>query len=175
MPTIEELETALAEARSKSTPEGMNMGSSMSAPKEDKYAAASQAWGVTVYDFTTPSGKLCQLKKLSVPELAKTGLLERLTRLPGIVDEVIDKSSLKPPAPEKETVSPEEARALGEVLEILLPIVVNQPKVWPQPQNPEDMIEGRIYPSGIDFADQVAILEEVTGGLEKLDNFRKGS
>lgn len=137
---------------------------------------AVTGWGSNLYDFEVPSGQLCQMKKLRPDELIGTGILDKLTRLPGLAEEQIQKAEGKPPVKEDETASEKQIMELLPVINQLVCLVVVQPKVWPEPSEDQEdniaRVEGRVYIGDVDLADQVAIMERVTSGVRKMDNFR---
>lgn len=168
MPSVEELEAALAEARAASTQTNIP-----TQPVTDPYAA--QMWGSNEYDFRCPSGQLCRLQKVDVGKLAESGILDRVTRLPGLAAALVEKSSGQPPVapdamPDKETIA-----AVMEVLLILIPQVVVKPEIHEIPAEGEEREEGLIYVDSIDTLDQIAIMEKVMAPLAKMDAFRKQS
>lgn len=146
-------------------------------PQAQTYADTAASWASGgEFDFTTPSGSLCRLKPLPIEDLAANGMLDRLSRLPGITDELIQKSEGQPPTPVADT-----AKLLPQLITVLnevLPLVVVKPTITPIPDANEDGTPGEreascIYPDSIPFADRVAILDKVSGGLVKFDSFRK--
>lgn len=148
---------------------------------EDPYAATAAAWASNEFDFRLPTGALCRMRKMPLKDLATKGILDRVTRLPGLVDGVINKAENLPPAPEDEMPSSETIESMDEILNILVPLVVVQPKVWemPNPFSPHESerekIPGRIYPDSIELSDRIAIMERSLAGVKDLDNFRPGS
>jgi hypothetical protein len=171
MPTVEELEAQLAEARAASVQTNIPT-TTIPQPVVDPYAP--QVWGSNEYDFTCPSGQLCRLQKVDVAKLAESGILDRVTRLPGLAAALVEKSSGLPPAPDampdKDTIA-----AVMEVLLLLLPQVVVKPEIFEIPPDGEERVEGRIYVDSIDTLDQIAIMEKVMAPLAKMDAFRKQS
>jgi hypothetical protein len=140
-------------------------------PEADKYAVTT--WGESEYDFRVPSGQLCRMKKIQPQELAGTGLLDRITRLPGLAEEQVRKAEGQPPTPAMPEA--EQLKTMVSLLEELLPLVVVKPKLHPNPLNGEDKVPGRVYVSDVDLADQIAIMERAVGGVAKMDNFRQQS
>jgi hypothetical protein len=145
----------------------------LAAPDADPYAVTS--WGETGYDFRTPSGQLCRLRKLDPARLAMSGVLDKITRLPGLAQEQIDKAEGNPPPATPEMPSSDQLSALTDVLQILIPLAVEKPAIWELPAEGEERVNGRVYIDTVDFADQVAIMERVTGGVKAFDNFRQES
>jgi hypothetical protein len=108
-----------------------------------------------------------------VEELAASWDLEKLTRLPGVTQELINRSEGKPPAspvvgmPDKATMT-----TLVETLNTVLPLVIVRPTVHSTPKDPKDKVAGQIYVDSIPLPDRIAILNEVVGSVQKWDNFR---
>jgi hypothetical protein len=148
-------------------------------PNEDPYGATAEAWLTGEYDWRTPGGKLVRLKPFPLEQIAASGMLDKLTRLPGITSALITKSQGQPPA--KAIDMKDQAGMLIEVLNSVLPLCIAQPEVHPVP-DPEDKdpekrqrVPGRIYIDSVPLPDRIAILTEVVGGVEKWDNFREQS
>jgi hypothetical protein len=143
-------------------------------PPQDKYAATAEAWSQDGYDFTTPSGKTCRLRPLPVEEMAASGLLDRLTRLPGITQGLIDKAEGQPPAASSgmKTPDPDQMKALVETMNIVLPLIVVKPEVHPTPPKGEEKVLGQVYVDSIPLSDRIALLNEAVGGVSKFDGFR---
>jgi hypothetical protein len=178
MPNVEELERQLAEARATqaaeaaaSTQTNIQTFPNPAAPETTSpYAVTS--WGSPFFDFKTPSGQLCQLKKVDVAELAQAGILDQVSRLPGVAGELIAKAEGQPPTvepvlPDKDTIA-----AVVDLMNVLIPLVVVQPKIWPLPEGDETRKPDRIYADSVEIADRIAIMNRVLGGLQKLDSFR---
>lgn len=179
MPSVEELEAALKEARA--AEELVQVSNSVKSERAQKPASDGQsdpytpvAWGEDGYDFRTPGGQLCRLRDAPIEELAASGILDRVTRLPGLTDELIKKAEGQPPEsldlPPAETIS-----ALVEVVNSLVPTVVVKPKIWQLPAEGEQREVGRIYVDSIPLVDRIAIMERTLGGLVKWDKFRHQS
>lgn len=139
---------------------------------QDPYAVTS--WGETEYDFRTPSGQLCRMKKLRPEELLETGILDKVTRLPGFAEEHIQKAEGQPP-----TVSAlpgkKEIQDLIEVLDKLIPVIVVKPSVHSVPPPEQERVPGVIYTDMIELGDRIAIMERAMTGVKRLDNFREQS
>jgi hypothetical protein len=140
---------------------------------DDKYGATAEAWLTGEYDWRTPGGKLVRLKPFPLEEIAASGMLDKLTRLPGITSALITKSEGKPPA--KAIDMKDQAGMLIEVLNSVLPLCIARPEVYPVPPAGEERVLGRIYIDSVPLPDRIAILTEVVGGVEKWDNFREQS
>jgi hypothetical protein len=169
MPSVEELEVALAEARAKAS---QKVAVEPVTADSDPYAPV--VWGGAEYDYRTPSGQLCRLRRLPIEELAKKGILNQISRLPGLTAELVTKSQGLPPE-KQEMPTDEHISVITEVVNKLTPIVVVAPKVWPLPEDGEERVDGRVYVDSIDFTDRVAIMHRVVGPLTGLDSFRDQS
>lgn len=140
-------------------------------PAQDANPYAVTSWGSSLYDFTVPSGQMCQMRKIRPEEMIGTGLLDKISRLPGFAQELITKAEGQPPA---KPLSQEEQMALViEVVDELVPQVVVQPRVYPD--DTEDAPEGAVFVRDIELADRIAIMERALGGVRKMDNFRQES
>ena len=143
-------------------------------PTPPQARPASEVWGSDAsYDFTAPSGATCRLRKLAPEKLIETGLLDKLTRLPGLAQGLIDKAEGKPPVKAQDEMAG--IKAVLEILQELLPIVVVEPQVYRDPAEGEEKVMGRIYVSSIDLNDRLAIMNEITKGVTAMDSFRAES
>lgn len=176
MPSIEQLEQQLAEMRAMQKEVNTLTNSVPAAVEtpmvENRYAAT--AWGGQEYDFTTPSGQLCRLRRLPIEELAKQGILDKVTRLPGLTSQLVKSSQGLPPE-EQPMPDAEQLDAISEITLLLMPIVVVAPEVHPLPVPGDAKVEGLIYADSVDFMDRVAIMNRVLAPLAKLDAFRNVS
>jgi hypothetical protein len=143
---------------------------------------AAEVWGSTEYDFVCPSGAQCRMRKVGPEKLLESGILDKLTGLPGIAAEVVDKAEGLPPKPPSQSGVPgkEEVRAVIQVMEVLIPLVVVEPQVYPVPVadehgTTEARVVGRIYTDSIELVDRIAILERAVQGVKALEPFRAGS
>jgi hypothetical protein len=142
--------------------------------QDDKYVATAAAWLSNEFDFVVPSGLTCRLKKVQVEDLVAAGIIDKITRLPGLAQQQIDKAEGKPPAPDRMPTT-QEMEQLTTVLNTMIPLVVARPVITPLPESGEEKVVGFIYPDSIDLADRVAIMERVLTGVRNLDKFRNGS
>jgi hypothetical protein len=181
MPSVEELESQLAAARANSNQTNVATvresdpfaGSGPKTEKINPYAVTS--WGSIEYDFTVPSGQTCRMRKLRPETMIGAGILDKITRLPGFAQEAIDKAEGARPAGVGTMPSTEDMRQLLVVLAEIIPLVVVQPPVHPDPADGEEREPGVVYISDIELADRIAIMERATSGISKFDNFREGS
>lgn len=153
---------------------GVSLGSSV--PVSDAQPSAN-AWAKQkssgARDFTAPSGQICQLRKVTPEMLIAVGILDRVTRLEGLADALVQKAEGQPPAAAK-VPTRAEFEDLLEVINIIVPLAVLQPKIWADDEKlPEGMSEtDAVRVSDIDLEDRVSIMEEALKGLKALDRFR---
>lgn len=149
---------------------GLSVGSSVPTPGAQPSGANVWARNKTGdREFTCPSGQTCRLKPLSIEQLMMEGILDQVTRLEGLAQELIDRAQGLPP--EKQSMpSREDFAKLLHLINIIVPLAVAQPVVYKDDDQaaPADAI--RV--GDIDIMDRVAILNEALSGLKKLDNFR---
>lgn len=144
---------------------------SVSTP-QDRYATTS--WASPYFDFTVPSGQTCQLKKLGMEDLMAAGLLDMMNELGVEVDGTIRKAKGMPPVDfTKMLADPSALRALTPVLDRVLTVAVNQPKIQLPPEDASQREPGVVYPDHVDLADKIAIMAEVVGDLSDLKSLRK--
>lgn len=137
------------------------------APAQDPYDWSAP----TEEEFTVPSGRKCLLKSADVKELAAAGILDRVTRLQGLANELVEMAEGKPPT----NPSTDFGKSISElevVLDKLLPLVVIKPRLYPVPKDVE-RTKGLVYVDSVPFTDKVAIANKTLGALAKFDNFRK--
>lgn len=185
MPTVEELKSQLFEAEVAAKQAALvaaqtNLPGSAPAPAQAEVPSdpyAPKVWLSNTFDFLTPSGQLCQLKKVDVAQLAEKGILDKLTRLPGIAAAQVAKAEGAPPekAVDPELPDTETIKAVLEAVNVLVPLVVVQPHVWELPAEGEPRVPERIYVDSIEIGDRIAIMHRVLGGLQDLDKFRQQS
>ena len=120
-------------------------------------------------DFTCPSGQTCRLKPLSIEGLMIEGILDQVTRLEGLAQQLIDRAEGQPPAKQK-MPDRKDLQDLLQLVNKVVPLAVAEPAVFQDNDltAPQDCI--RI--SDIDLEDRIAILNESLKGLKNLDNFR---
>lgn len=142
-------------------------------PKPSSQYAATTWGGNDEYDFRTPSGQLCLIRKIDTERLVEAGILSKVTRLSGLVQQGIDTSEGKPPVKGVSAIldEPEKAREVIEVINALVVSLVVQPQLYVP-------VEGKPAPAGainvnkVQLGDRIAIMEEAMGGVTKLDAFR---
>lgn len=122
-------------------------------------------------DFTVPSGQRCKLKKLEVEDLLEAGILDQVTRLEGLAQELIDRSSGEPPTLNK-VPNRENLATLLTLVNVVVPMAVVEPKVLPIPQDGEERADGVLYADDIDLMDRIAIMNESLREVAMLDHFR---
>lgn len=123
-------------------------------------------------DFICPSGQKCKLRSLSdqLDTLMMEGILDQVTRLEGLAQELINRAEGLPPDKQKMPSREEFADLLGLINKII-PLAVAEPRVYPN-DYADPLPDGAITVGDIDLMDRVAILNEALGGLKKMDNFR---
>lgn len=140
-----------------------------SAVRTNVWAENAKADGKEEFDFTAPSGQVCRLRKLTPEMLLPLGILDRVTRLEGLADNLVQQAEGQPPTV-SEMPSQEDFELLLETLNLLVPIAVAQPRIYAN--NDKDAPEGSIRVYHIELNDRVAIMERSLKGLAKLDRFR---
>lgn len=149
-------------------------------PSQAQPVPAAQVWGSNEYDFTCPSGAQCRMRKLMPEKLLEMGVLDKITALPGLAEEQVEKAEGQPPKKLTDSLpSKEDLAAIVGVLELLIPMVVVEPRVYPVPvPNAEgvvpDRVSGRIYTDTIELMDRIAIMERAVQGVKKMEPFRTG-
>lgn len=133
-------------------------------PRADVWSTAKRTT-----DFTCPSGQTCKMVRLQPQTLLEHGLLDKITRLEGLADDLVQEAEGQPP---KATSVPssEDLKGVLEVLGMVIPLVVVEPKVYED--DDKEAPEGAIRVRDIDLEDRMAILEESMRGLKSLDRFR---
>lgn len=121
-------------------------------------------------DFTCPSGQKCKLRPLQLEALMMEGILDQVTRLEGLAQELINRAEGLPPEKQKMPSREEFGDLLGLINKIV-PMAVAEPRVYSDDYT-DPVPENAIMVSDIDLMDRVAILNEALGGLKKMDNFR---
>jgi hypothetical protein len=178
-----EAQLAAAYAEARKLPEPLTGGNATasgdvppSLPAPVQARPATEVWGSNEYDFVCPSGAQCRMRKLAPEKLVEYGILDKLTNLPGIAAEVVEKAEAvgPPTSAEDKMPSTEEMKHLLGIMEILIPAVVVAPVVFPVPADGAREV-GRIYTDSIDLADRIAIMERAVGGTKAYEAFRTGS
>lgn len=124
------------------------------------------------HEFVTPSGQKCKLREISPESLLESGILDRVTRLEGLAAELAEKAEGAPPTSKKKLPSREDLALLIDTVNLLVPLAVAEPAVYPDVKPDETAEPGRIYVSMIALDDRIAIMEESMKGLKALDAFR---
>lgn len=140
-------------------------------PAEDVWAIRKRQRG---NEFVAPSGQRCLLRKVGPETLLEAGILDQVTRLEGLADELVKSAEGAPPTA-KRVPTREEFGELLHVINTIVPLAVEQPRIYADGafnERPDDEPEDVIYVSDIDLADRVAIMEEALKGIRALDRFR---
>lgn len=171
-------------------------------PSTDKYAATT--WGAPrEFDFQTPSGQVCRLRRMDPTDLIAAGLLDNLDFLTAevlnnhiprgrktAVEKAKEKKASvgKPEKTEEELKTELMQKAYSELLRdpnkfdnfkqtlnkvVVLTVVA--PEIQAPPEDEEDREEGVIYADSITFEDRMAIFNKATEGASKLEQFREES
>lgn len=137
---------------------------------------ADEVWGAPrTFDFVCPSGATCLMRRLDVEALLEQGILDQVTRLPGIAQGLIDKAENAMPVKAPAIDEADTIRTLVTMVNVIVPMAVVTPEVLPPPSNDEERVVGRIYADSISLQDRIAIMNRALAGLVALDPFRQGS
>lgn len=147
------------------------------APLSSQNPYVVTSWGEAEEDFTVPSGQRCRLRRLDEQMLLEAGILDKVARLPGIVQAgPVAKAQGQPPKDPMAGVmsNPEQLRELLGVMNKLVCLVVVKPLVIMEPPAEDAPSDGEpwVLVSNIGLNDRVAIMEHVMGDVKKLDSFR---
>lgn len=134
-------------------------------PRDDVWASRARSGS----DFTCPSGQRCRLRKVQPEQLMKAGILDRVTRLEGLANELVEQAEGQPPQAKK-MPSTEDFEMLLETINIVVPLAVEQPVIYAE--HDKEAPDGAIRVTDIDLMDRMAILERSLNGLRLLDAFR---
>lgn len=142
----------------------------------------------STFDFRCPSGQLCLLRNIDVPDLLSDGLLQQLDSLTSIVSEGMPKKPLAKnskaaavrEAEENGKIldamksrSPEEMKTLFSMVNRVVTLAVVKPVVAPVPDG--ERVSGVVYVDTVNFADRMAIFGKVMEGTSNLQQFRESS
>jgi hypothetical protein len=134
-------------------------------------ADAGNVWGRkgSRDEFIVPSGQKCRMKPLQLEELLMEGVLDQVTRLDGLAQELVNLAQGLPPE-KQQMPSRDDMATLLNLVNKVVRLAVAEPRVFEDddPDAPEDAI--RI--SDIDLMDRVAILNKALEKVKGLDNFR---
>lgn len=115
-----------------------------------------------------PSGMIVTYRKLSVPTMIELGILDKMD---SFTPKVLETAKKKKKDVE-EKLEPKQLIAMLGVMDQIVVSCVVSPKVYADPVEDEEIVEGRRYVAEISMEDKVAILEASMDGLEEL--FRPG-
>lgn len=145
----------------------------------DRYAPTT--WGNTdsnadqPFDFQTPSGQTCLIRRLGIEDIFAMGLLNKLD----FFSQAIEKDDSAKPKHSENNENESLTKAImsnsGQMMETINSIVVAgvvQPPVYALPENPSLKKSGLLYVDKIPFNDRVAIFSEVLD-VEGLSTFRE--
>ena len=155
---------------------GIAVGSSVTLPAPQPVVPSRSAWAQAKAsrgkDFTTPSGQVCKMQPLRPEMLLAEGILDKVTRLEGLADELVKRAEGTPPEKQK-MPSKEDFQELLDLVNTVVPLAVVEPKVYRDDEElPPDAPGDIIRVSDIDLEDRMAILNEALSGIKAFDNFR---
>lgn len=153
------------------------------------------------YEFKLPSGNTCLMKNLTMDDLMKIGILDRLDSLTSIVSaEHVTRVTGTPQQraaaaqalAELDTETAEGRQALlgimkdkgkWEAMQSFINVVVKEavvdPHVSPEPGPHETKMDNVLYASDVDLLDRMAIMQRCMGGMmdgvKAMEPFRSGS
>jgi hypothetical protein len=143
-----------------------------SRPSSPQPRPAAEVWAVTEFDFTCPSGAQCRMQKVPVEELLRRGIIDKVTRLPGITQDLIDKAEGLPPVKMEQLPDAQTVDVMVELVNVVVPLAVVQPRVRELPPENQERVRGEIYVDSIDLEDRIAILNRALQGVASFDSFR---
>jgi hypothetical protein len=120
--------------------------------------------------FVVPSGQKCLLRELQVEQLLLEGILDQVTRLDGLAQELVNLAQGLPPEKQKMPSKEDFATLLNLVNKVNLMAVV-EPHVHAD-DSMDFVPQDSVAISDIDLMDRIAILEHALKGVKGLDNFR---
>lgn len=168
----------------------------------NKYApTAWTASSDSLYDYKCPSGQTVQLRKIGMVDLMQAGMLDEMDILGPMMDTNViqpaggkgrkpaDRQAKRLTKAQQEAKelkaaqdmmkNPDQFKAMGRMMERLIPVVVVQPTVsdpWTKDEAGKfiklpfpERTEGVIYADSIDFTDQMAIFGEAMGDKSMSD------
>jgi hypothetical protein len=120
--------------------------------------------------FVVPSGQKCLLRELQVEQLLLEGILDQVTRLDGLAQELVNLAQGLPPEKQKLPSKEDFSTLLNLVNKVTLMAVV-EPHVHAD-DSMDFVPQDSVAISDIDLMDRIAILEHALKGVKGLDNFR---
>jgi hypothetical protein len=163
----EEFEAAVARGFIRATP----ATTPPPVPSADVWRTAKEAGKSRTRDFTCPSGQTCRIRPLDPERLLEHGILDKITRLEGLADGLVQTAEGQPPVLGK-VPTREELELLLDTVNIIVPLAVEEPYLSPVPEKGTARNPELIYVDDVDVDDRMAILEEALKGLKQLDRFR---
>lgn len=121
-------------------------------------------------DFICPSGQTCRLRPLEPEALLREGILDQVTRLDGLAQQLVNNSQGLPPD-KMQVPSRDDLAELLKLVNTATLLAVVEPRIYPD--DAQGLGEDDIRVSDIDLGDRLAILEESLKGVKALDNFRQ--
>lgn len=135
-------------------------------------APIADTWGIPRPNpkCDLPSGMTVTYRKMSIPTMIELGILDKLDSFAPKVLETATKKKKKGEAEDK--LDPKQLLDVMTVMDQIFVSCVVSPKVYADPEEGEDIVEGRRYVAEIPIEDKTKILEVAMEGLEEF--FRLG-
>lgn len=149
----------------------IRLGSSVPAATRGALGAGWAKKRTSTEEFVCPSGERCRLRPLSPERLLEVGILDRVTRLEGLADQLVQQAEGAPPTKSKMPTR-EEFADLLDTINLLVPIAVAEPEVVSDSVPDDELRDGQIKISWIDLGDRIAIMTKALDSLTALDRFR---
>lgn len=168
-------------ANPNSSPEGFDqLATLFGTNPPDRYALSG--WGSPDSDLRLPSGQLCRVRKVSIQEMIKQGVIDDFDTLTSLVTtEHVDKKSSSnksaPPVVASLDGIMSDKGKVQKVLEMVDRIVmacVVAPKLQHPPVDEKDRAPGVAYTDWVPDADKNHIMAFVFGEVRDLEPFREG-
>lgn len=154
------------------------------APAGDRYAPTT--WGVSLEDVIVPSGQLCQIRRVSLPDLVEQGILDKVDSLTQLVNEkVLSKKQKGRGAKAKsdaETMAdllkdPAKFREMMSTIYKVVQHIVVQPTLHRLPEPTEDNPNpqyqpGLVYVESVGQEDLMFLFNLAMGGSSSVERFR---
>ena len=162
--------------------------------------APTPAWGDDLFDVTTPSGQVCQVRKLDMIDLVELDLVDKFDSLTPVVGKGPEKKAPADRKKSKAALAREEEEAQASFAKDLMKdkekfrqlvnsidLAVERAIVQPEVRRPVKTLDtgqvvelprserepGVIYTSQIGFEDKMHIFDAVFSGVADLEPFRE--
>lgn len=157
-------------------------------PKQPQDHLAPSPWAANAkrrggFDHVVPSGQTCRIKPIPLEDLVLGGIIDDVDAITKIVDSDIA-AKIKPTGRAADAESNADAadglkfiqspagHTAIALMNKIVPLVVVEPTILPEPADGEERIEGAIYVTDIDLADRADIFSVVMAPTEKAAQFR---